>query len=134
LANNTCFLECKEHLFGSMVLLLIQPPRADKNWSCSTCVNVVDDAVKRFGSGGAGPQQLWDFIEQLLYLWWESSVGGGGLRAPGFNKKAVPALENVQPEAACKTCCLKGIMKRLKRVRKSMPSKGVATAASTVKS
>ncbi len=48
-ANNTCFLECKELLFGDMLLLWVQPPRAGENRSYTTCVNVVFDAVEGLG-------------------------------------------------------------------------------------
>ena len=47
----------------------------------------------------------------------------------GLMKEAVLALEKVQPKAACKTCCLEGMMEMPKVVRKSMPSKGVAAVA-----
>jgi hypothetical protein len=49
LANNTCFLECKDLLFSNTVLLQIRPPGASKNRSCATCVDVVEDTVKGFG-------------------------------------------------------------------------------------
>ena len=39
-------------------------------------------------------------------------------------------MEKVRPEAACKTCCLEGMIDRPNFARKSIPYKGVATAAS----
>jgi hypothetical protein len=53
---------------------------------------VVDDKVKRFGSGSVGPQQRQEFLKQLLYLGWESSKGGSSLRALGFNKSSCTSL------------------------------------------
>ncbi len=47
-----------------------------------TCVDVVDDALNRLGSGGTGPQQRREFLEQLLYLGRESGDGSGGLSGP----------------------------------------------------
>jgi hypothetical protein len=44
-------------------------------------------------------------------------------------KEAVLALEKVRLEATWETCCLEGIMEKPNFVRKSMPSKGMATAA-----
>jgi hypothetical protein len=48
----------------------------------------------------------------------------------GLIKEAVLALKKVWPKATCKTCCLEGIIEKPKCERKSMPRKGVATAAS----
>ncbi len=39
-------------------------------------------------------------------------------------KEAVLALENVQPEALCKTCCFEGMMERPNFVRKYIQVKG----------
>jgi len=48
----------------------------------------------------------------------------------GLIKEEVLALEKVRPEAACKTSCLEGMIDRPNFARKSIPNKGVATAAS----
>jgi hypothetical protein len=48
----------------------------------------------------------------------------------GLIKEMVLALVNVRPEAACRTCCLAGIIESSNLARKSMPRIGVATAAS----
>ncbi len=48
----------------------------------------------------------------------------------GIKKEEVLALEKVRPEAACRTCCFEGIIERPKCVKKSMPSKGIATSNS----
>ncbi len=48
----------------------------------------------------------------------------------GLMKGVVLALEKVWPEAACRTCCLEGIIESSNFVKKSMPKRGVATAAS----
>jgi hypothetical protein len=45
-------------------------------------------------------------------------------------KEVVLALENVWPEAACRTCCFEGIIEKPNFVKKSMPRRGVAPAAS----
>jgi hypothetical protein len=82
------------------------------------------------GNGCSRLQQRREFLKQLLlYLGHESNDCGGCLHTPGFNEEATLALEKVQPEADCKTCCLEGMMAGLNFVRKSMPSNGVATTA-----
>ncbi len=48
----------------------------------------------------------------------------------GLIKEMVLALVKVRPEAACRTCCLAGIIESSNFARKSMPRTGVATAAS----
>ena len=48
----------------------------------------------------------------------------------GLIKEMVLALVNVRLEAACRTCCLAGIIESSNLARKSMPRIGVATAAS----
>jgi hypothetical protein len=45
-------------------------------------------------------------------------------------EELVLALVRVRPEAACRTCCLEGIIERSNFSKKSMPRRGVATAAS----
>jgi hypothetical protein len=64
--KNTCFLQGEELCIGDMVLLRVQPLYAGEDRSCATCVYVFYNAVERFGGGSAGPQQHWDFLEQLL--------------------------------------------------------------------
>jgi hypothetical protein len=76
--NYTCFLYRKEFLLSDAVFVRIQWPRVGENRGGTTCVDVMDDSVERYGSGGAGPQQHRKFLEQLLYLGWESSDRGGG--------------------------------------------------------
>ncbi len=76
------------------------------------------NAVERFGGGGAWAQQRRELLEQLLYLWWEGGNGGDGLGLQGLVKGTVLALENVQPKAACKTCCFEGIIKKPNFVKK----------------
>jgi hypothetical protein len=44
----------------------------------------------------------------------------------------VLALVKVRPEAACRTCCLEGIIESSNFAKKSMPRRGVATAASKI--
>jgi hypothetical protein len=88
--NKTCFIECKELLFGNMVLLWAQPRRAGENGSCTSCVNVVYDTVERHGGGGTGLQHRWEFLEQLLYLGWKS--GDSGLGTPGFTERSSTCL------------------------------------------
>jgi hypothetical protein len=63
MANNTCFLECKELLFGDMVLLWVLPLGAGEKGSCTTFVNVVYNAVERLGGGGTGLQHCPEFLE-----------------------------------------------------------------------
>ncbi len=48
----------------------------------------------------------------------------------GLMKEVVLALENVWPKAACRTSCFEGIIEKPNFVKKSMPRKGVETAAS----
>jgi hypothetical protein len=45
----------------------------------------------------------------------------------GLIKEMVLALVKVGPEAACRTCCLAGIIESSNLARKSMPRIGVAT-------
>jgi hypothetical protein len=45
-------------------------------------------------------------------------------------KEVVLALVKVGPGAACRTCCLEGIIESSNFVKISMPGRGVATAAS----
>jgi hypothetical protein len=77
---------------GETVFVQIQSPRAGENWGDATCVGVMDDSVNRFGSGGTGPQQRQKFLEQLLYLGWESDDVGGGRRAQCCYKRRSTCL------------------------------------------
>ncbi len=126
MADNTCFFQGEELLFGDAVFFRVQPPRAGEHGGGTTCVDVMYDAVERLGRGGAGPQQGRKFLEQFLYLGRESGDGGGGLGGP---KELVLALVKVRPEAGCRTCCFAGIIESSNFARKSMPIIGVATAA-----
>jgi hypothetical protein len=45
----------------------------------TTCVVVMYDAVERLRRIGAGTQERRKFLEQFLYLGWESDNGGCGL-------------------------------------------------------
>ncbi len=47
----------------------------------------MDYAMERLGWRGAGAQERRKFFEEFLYLGRESRDGGGGLRAPGANKR-----------------------------------------------
>jgi hypothetical protein len=89
----------------TQVFVWIQSLWAGENGGGATCVDVVDDSMERFWCGGAGLQQRWKFLEQLLYLGWESSDGGGISELHGVIKEEVLVLEKVQPKAACRTCC-----------------------------
>jgi hypothetical protein len=64
-----------------------------------------------------------------LYLGREGGDGGGGLGAPGANKRTGTCLYEGVAEAACRTCRFAGIIESSNFVRKSMPIMGVATAA-----
>jgi hypothetical protein len=44
-------------------------------------------AVEWLGRDGAGMQQRWEFLEQLLYLGRESGDSGSGLETPGANER-----------------------------------------------
>jgi hypothetical protein len=55
-------------------------------------VDVMYDAVERLGRGGAGAQERRKFLEQFLYLGWESGDSGGGLGAPVANKRTDTCL------------------------------------------
>jgi hypothetical protein len=91
---------------------------------------MMHNAVVRLGRSDAGTQQRQEFLEQLLYLWWESGEGGS-LGTPGATKRSGTCLGvKVRPEAACRTCCLDGIIESSNFAKKSMPRRGVATAAS----
>jgi hypothetical protein len=70
------------------------------------------------GGAALGSQERWKFLEQFLYLGWESS------RLQGLTKELVLALVKVWPEAACRTCCFAGIIENSNFARK-----GVVTAA-----
>jgi hypothetical protein len=48
--------------------------------------------MKRLGGRSAGAQQRRKFLEEFLYLGWESAEGGGGLGAPGANKRTGTCL------------------------------------------
>ncbi len=74
------------------MLLRVQPPRAREHGDGATCVDVMYDAVEWLGRGSAGTQQRWEFLEQSLYLGWESSDGGNGLGTPGANKRSGTCL------------------------------------------
>ncbi len=50
----------------------------------------------------------------------------------GVIKEEVLALKKVQPGTACRTSYFEGIIESPKCVKKSLPSKGVATAASKI--
>ncbi len=52
----------------------------------------MNNTMKRLGLRGGGPQQGWEFFEQLLYLGREGGDGGGGLRAPGVIKRIFTCL------------------------------------------
>jgi hypothetical protein len=75
-------------------------------------------------------QQRREFLEQLLYLWWESGDGGSDLGTLGAKKGVVLALVKVRPEAAGRTCCLDGIIESSNLAKEAMPKIGLATAAS----
>ncbi len=47
----------------------------------------------------------------------------------GLIKGVVLALVKMRPEAACRTCCLEGSIESSNFAKKSMPRRGVATAA-----
>ncbi len=105
--------------------------RAGEHGGGATCVDVMDNAVERFGRGGAGTQQRRKLLEKFLYL-------GGGRAATvaavsglqGLTKELVLALVRVWPKAACRTCCFAfGITESSNFARKSMPMMGVANAA-----
>ncbi len=69
---------------------------------------------------------------ELLYQCRELGIGAGGYFSvdEGGKQDVVLALSKMQPVATCRTCCLEGTIDKPKCVKKSMPSKGVATAAS----
>jgi hypothetical protein len=48
--------------------------------------------MERLGGGSAGTQERRKFLEQFLYLGWESGDSGGSLRAPGVNKRTGTCL------------------------------------------
>ncbi len=77
--NNTCFFKGEKFLLGDAVLFWVQTPGAGKHGGGATCVDVVNNPVKRLGLRGVGPQQGREFLEQLLYLGQEGGDGGGGL-------------------------------------------------------
>ncbi len=87
------------------------------------------DAVERLGGGGAGTKERRKFLEQFLYLGWESGDGGGGLRAPGVNKSTGTCLGEGAARGTCRTCCFAGFIESSNFAKKSMPMIGVATAA-----
>ena len=58
----------------------------------ATCVDVVDDAVEGPGRCSIGSQQRQEFFEEFLYLGREGGDGGGGLGAPGANKRTGTCL------------------------------------------
>ncbi len=62
-------------------------------------------------------------LEQLLFLGRKGGDSGLWVPVPDFNERSGTCL------AACKTCCLVGIIERPNIVRESMPRKGVATKA-----
>ena len=76
MANNTCFFQGKELLFGDAVFFRVQLPRAGEHRGGTTCVDVMYDAVERLGRISAGTQERRKFLEQFLYLGWESGDGG----------------------------------------------------------
>jgi len=47
---------------------------------------MVHEAMKRLGSGSAWLQKHWEFLEQLLFLGWKESDGGGCLGTSWFNE------------------------------------------------
>jgi hypothetical protein len=55
-ANNTCFFQGKELLFGDAVFFRVQPPRGGEHSGGTNCVDVMYDAVERLGRIGAGTQ------------------------------------------------------------------------------
>ena len=52
----------------------------------------MNHTMERLGLRGGGPQQGWEFLEQLLYLGREGGDGGGGLRVPGVIKRIFTCL------------------------------------------
>ncbi len=70
----------------------VQLPGAGEHGGGTSCVDVMDNAVKRLGRGGTGMQQRRKFLKKFLYLGWESGDGGGGLGAPGANKRTGTCL------------------------------------------
>ncbi len=68
------------------------------------------------GGGGTGPQHRWEFLEQLLYLGWESS--DGGLGAPGFNKKSSTCLGEGAARGRVQNLLLRGDYRKTKMSKK----------------
>jgi hypothetical protein len=87
------------------------------------------DAVEQLGRGDAGTQKRWKFLEQFLYLVWESGDGSGGLGAPGANKRTGTYLGECAAQGRLQDL-LFGWDESSNFARKSMPRIGVATAAS----
>jgi hypothetical protein len=50
---NTCFLQGEEFFFGDAVLFRVQPPGTGKHGGGTTCVDVMHNAVERFGGNSS---------------------------------------------------------------------------------
>jgi hypothetical protein len=99
-----------EFLLSDTVFLEVQPLGAGEHRGGTTCVDVMHHAVEGLGRGGTWAQQRRERLEQLLYLRRECGDGGGGLGPQRLVKEVVLAFGKGRSEAACRTCCLEGII------------------------
>ncbi len=102
----------EKFFFGDALFLRFQPTRVGEHRGGATYVDVMYNAVEWLGGGRR----------------WDAAATVSGLQ--GLIKGVVLALVKVRPEAACRTCCLDGIIESSNLAKKSMPRRGVATAAS----
>ncbi len=87
----------------------------------ATCVDVMYYAVEELGR---------DRNSSSSFCTWDGRAATAVSELQGPIKGVVLALVKVQPEAACRTCCLDGIIESSNLVKKFMHRISVATAAS----
>ncbi len=93
-------------------------------------MDVIHDTVERFGGAVLGRISDGNSSRSCCTCGGSAVAVAAVSGFQGLMKEVVFAFVNVRPEAACRTCCIEGIIEKPNFVKKSMPRRGVVTAAS----
>ncbi len=89
-----------------MVLVRVQQPGAGEHGGSATCVDVMHNTVERFGGAVPGRSSDENSLRSFCICGGSAATAAAVLGFQGLMKEVVLALENVRPEAACRTCCM----------------------------